>query len=86
MAKLNIPAGTQAGAEFRLRGKGVPVLRSNKRGDQVVTARVVVPEKLTEKQRKLLRELGESLGFESLGEGGRNIFEKFVDRIGEFFS
>ena len=82
-AKLTIPAGTQHGEVFRLRGKGVPILRSNRRGDQLVTVRVVVPEKLNEKQRKLLEELGESLGLESLGKDNRSLFEKFIDAVGD---
>ncbi|HEX9116860.1 MAG TPA: molecular chaperone DnaJ [Anaerolineae bacterium] len=82
-AKLKVPAGTQHGAVFRLRGKGSPVLRSNRRGDEVITIRVVVPEKLTEKQRKLLQELGETLGIESLGKDNRTLFEKILDGIGD---
>lgn len=81
-SKLTIPAGTQHGAVFRLRGKGVPVLRSSRRGDQLVSVRVVVPEKLNEKQRKALKELGESLGLESLGKDNRNLFEKLMDAVG----
>jgi molecular chaperone DnaJ len=82
-AKLRIPPGTQFGHVFRLRGKGVPILHSNRRGDEVIHVRVVVPEKLTDKQRKLLKELGESLGIESLGKDNRNLFEKFLDGIGD---
>jgi molecular chaperone DnaJ len=81
-SKLNIPAGTQHGAVFKLRGKGVPILRSSKRGDQLVAVRVVVPEKLNDKQKKLLKELGDSLGLESLGKDNRNLFEKLIDAVG----
>jgi len=81
--QLSIPAGTQHSTVFKLRGKGVPILRSNRRGDQLVTVRVVVPDKLDAKQRKLLEELGESLGMESLGKDTRNIFEKFLDAVGD---
>ncbi len=80
--KLTIPAGTQHGAVFKLRGKGVPILRSSRRGDQLIVAHVVVPEKLNDKQRKLLKELGESLGLESLGKDNRNLFEKLIDAVG----
>jgi molecular chaperone DnaJ len=59
--QLRIPAGTQTGATFRLRSKGVPFLRGNGRGDQVVVARVVVPTRLTDQQRKLFQELERSL-------------------------
>lgn len=81
-AKMTIPPGTQHGAVFKLRGKGVPILRSSRRGDQLVVARVVVPEKLNDKQRKLLKDLGESLGLESLGKDNRNLFEKLIDAVG----
>ena len=84
--KLTIPAGTQNGTVFRLKGKGVPVLRSNRRGDQLITARVVVPVKLNEKQRKMLKELGDSLGIESLNKDTRSVLEKILDAVGEAFS
>jgi molecular chaperone DnaJ len=84
--KLTIPAGTQHGHTFKLRGKGVPILRTTRRGDQLVTVRVVVPEKLTDKQRKLLKDLGETLGLESLGKDNRSMFEKFLDAVGDAFS
>jgi molecular chaperone DnaJ len=83
--KITIPAGTQNGHVVRLRGKGVPVLRSTRRGDQLVTVRIVVPERLTEKQRKLLQELGESLGIESLGKDNRSLFERILDAVGDAF-
>jgi DnaJ-class molecular chaperone len=47
--------------------------------------RVVVPEKLNDKQRKLLKELGESLGLESLGKDNRSLFEKLIDAVGDAF-
>lgn len=84
--KLTIPAGTQNGTVFRLKGKGVPVLRSNRRGDQLITSRVVVPVKLNEKQRKMLKELGDSLGIESLNKDTRSVLEKILDAVGEAFS
>ena len=84
-AVLTLPAGTQHGAVFRLRGKGAAVLRSTKRGDEVVTVRVVVPDRLNDKQRKLLQELGESLGLEALSKDNRSLFEKFLDGVGNVF-
>ena len=81
--KLTIPAGTQHGAVFKLKGKGAPLLRSSRRGDQLVTMRVCVPEKLNAKQRKMLEELGESLGLETLGKDTRNLFEKLIDAVGD---
>ena len=61
-AKLKIPAGSQTGQVFRLKGKGVAHLRRNGHGDQLVALFVITPDSLTEKQRQLLQELGDSLG------------------------
>jgi len=63
-ATLKIPAGTQPGKILRMRGKGVPHLRSNGRGDQLVIINVEIPGKLTKEQRQLFEELATSLGSE----------------------
>jgi len=55
VVELMIPAGTQTGAQFRLRGKGVPI-RSG-RGDQIVEIEVVTPKKLSKEQKQLLEKL-----------------------------
>ena len=52
--KLKIPAGTQTGTKFRLRGKGVPNVQGRGTGDQHIIVKVVTPTKLTEKQKQLL--------------------------------
>jgi len=62
--KLTIPAGTQPGKVFTLRGKGSPFLRSSGRGDQMVIVNVEVPTKLTADQRKLMEQLATTLGTE----------------------
>ncbi len=62
--KLRIPAGIQPGKVLRMRGKGVPHLRGNGRGDQMVVVNVEVPKTLTIEQRKLMEKLAESLGSE----------------------
>ncbi|MFD0768059.1 molecular chaperone DnaJ [Bacillus sp. CGMCC 1.60114] len=54
--KLKIPAGTQTGTEFRLKGKGAPNVRGYGQGDQYVVVRVVTPTKLTSHQKELLRD------------------------------
>jgi molecular chaperone DnaJ len=59
---LRIPSGTQPGKVFTLKGKGVPYVRRNGRGDQLVIINVVIPEKLTKEQRELFGQLAESLG------------------------
>jgi molecular chaperone DnaJ len=64
LTKLKIPAGIQPGKVLRMRGKGVPHLRGNGRGDQMVVVNVEVPKTLTSEQRKLMEKLAESLGSE----------------------
>src|SRR5581483_2558150 len=61
---LVIPAGTQTGKSFRLRGRGVPSLRGRGRGDLIVTVEVVVPEKLSAEEAQLVRRLAELRGEE----------------------
>ena len=58
--KYTVPEGTQNGTEFRLRGKGVPQVRSSFTGDLIVRVRVEVPTRLTDKQKELLRQFDES--------------------------
>lgn len=56
---LKIPEGTQTGKVFRLKGRGVPVLRGKGRGDQLVEIIVKTPARLSRRQKELLRELGD---------------------------
>ncbi len=63
-AVLKIPSGTQPGKVLKMRGKGVPRLRSNSRGDQLVIVNVEVPTRLSGEQRELFEKLAESLGSE----------------------
>ena len=58
---IKVPAGTQTGSRFRLRGKGVPEVHTGRRGDLIVHLRVAVPEKLSREQRRLFEELLEVL-------------------------
>jgi molecular chaperone DnaJ len=74
-----VPQGTQPGAEFRLRGKGMPRLRSVGMGDQIVRARVDVPNDLSERAREILREYAEEMG-EAIDEK-----TSLTDRIKGFF-
>ncbi|MGD7021661.1 molecular chaperone DnaJ [Rossellomorea vietnamensis] len=60
--KLKVPAGTQTGTKFRLRGKGVPNVRGYGTGDQHIRVKVVTPTKLTDKQKELLREFADITG------------------------
>jgi molecular chaperone DnaJ len=83
-AAIDIPEGTQAGKQFRLRGKGVKGVRSSYPGDLYCHIAVETPVKLTEHQRKLLKELDESLkkggAKHSPGE------ESWSDKLKGFFS
>ena len=55
-ARLNIPAGTQSETQFRLKGKGMSILRQTRRGDMYVEANVEIPVNLTSKQKGILQE------------------------------
>jgi len=79
--EIAIPPGTQSGAVLRLRGKGVPHLRKNGRGDELVLVRVAVPTKLSREQRDLLQELGSTLGPETVWKEKHS----FVDDLRELF-
>ena len=77
--EVEIPAGAQSGHEIRLRGKGVPRLRGAGRGDLHVIVNVVVPTKLSKRERELLRELGEASGPAVLPKGGGTVFDRLRD-------
>ena len=64
LAEMTIPAGTQSGKVIRMRDKGVPYLRSDRRGDQLVIINTEIPKRLTAQQRELMEQLAESLGTE----------------------
>ncbi|RXI99391.1 molecular chaperone DnaJ [Anaerobacillus alkaliphilus] len=74
--KLKIPAGTQTGTNFRLRGKGVPNVRGYGQGDQHIKVRVITPKNLTDRQKDLLREFGELTGTQAQDEQNDNFFSK----------
>jgi molecular chaperone DnaJ len=79
--RVTVPAGTQYGHQFRLRGKGMPVLRSPVRGDMYIQAVIETPVNLTKHQQELLRE------FEKAGEKEKTNPESegFFARVKEFF-
>jgi molecular chaperone DnaJ len=80
-AVLKISAGTQPGKVVRMRGKGVPHLRSNGRGDQLVIINVSIPVSVNTEQRDLLEKLGKSLGTEVTPQE-RGFFDKLKDVLG----
>ncbi|MEA4812852.1 MAG: molecular chaperone DnaJ [Anaerolineaceae bacterium] len=79
--KLRIPAGTQPGKTFRIKGKGVPVLQRDYRGDQVVTVNIQIPTSLSEEQRELFEKLGQSLGTD-IKIQERGFLDKLKDVLG----
>ena len=79
---LKIPPGTQPGRILRMRGKGVPHLRDRGRGDQLVHISVTVPTNLTEKQRKLLKELGDTFDKGVTPQENKGFFDKVKDAFG----
>lgn len=79
-AKVKVPAGTQPGQRVRLRGKGMPVLRSKDVGDLHVQLDIETPQKLSRRQRELLEE------FESLGTGDTSPqSDNFFDKLKRMF-
>ena len=83
-AAIDIPEGTQAGKQFRLRGKGIKGVRSSYPGDLYCHIAVETPVKLTEHQRKLLNELDESL--KKGGAKHSPTEESWADKLRGFFS
>ena len=85
--ELGIPAGTQTGKVFRLRGKGIPRLRSDGsnsgRGDQLVYVQVEVPTKLSDEQRLLFEKLAATMGGEVQPQrNGKGFFDRVMDFFG----
>jgi molecular chaperone DnaJ len=81
--KLKIPEGTQSGAVFRIRGKGLADPHGGGKGDLYYHVRVLTPTKLTREQRKLIEQLGASLKVENKpAERGSTLFDKVKDIFG----
>ena len=78
MARINIPAGAQSGHQFRLRGKGMPIVRSAQRGDMYIEINVETPTNLTPRQKELLKE------FEKAGKVSPES-EGFFSKVKEMF-
>jgi molecular chaperone DnaJ len=78
--RLRIPAGTQSGMVFRIRGRGVSKRSGSSRGDLYVTADVVVPSKLTKEQKELIGKLDETFQHDN-----KPIEKRLLDRVKEIF-
>ena len=77
-ARINIPAGAQNGHQFRLRAKGMPIVRSTQRGDMYIEINVETPTNLTAKQKELLKE------FEKAGKTSPEA-DGFFSKVKEMF-
>lgn len=81
--RLKIPEGTQSGAVFRIKGKGLPDPHGGGRGDLYYLVRVITPNKLTRDQRKLMEQLDATLKVENKpAERNSSIFNKMKDIFG----
>jgi len=81
--RLKIPEGTQSGAVFRVKGKGLPDPHGGGRGDLYYHVRVLTPTKLTKEQRKLMEQLDATLKVDNKpAERGSSIFDKVKDIFG----
>ena len=81
MARINIPAGAQGGHQFRLRGKGMPIMRSSQHGDMYIEITVETPVNLTAKQKELLREF-EKAGSTKTSPETEGFFSKVKEMFG----
>ncbi|MBA3888622.1 MAG: molecular chaperone DnaJ [Acidobacteria bacterium] len=82
---LVIPAGTQPGARFKVRGKGMPNVAGRGHGDLHVIARVTVPKKLNRDQKRLLEELARTLPQERLDDEADSGDKPFFERVKDIF-
>jgi molecular chaperone DnaJ len=79
-SKVKIPAGTQSGKQFRLKGKGMPIIRSDDYGDLYLETNVIIPESLSKEQKELLEK------FKSLEDSNNNSeIKNFVNKAKKFW-
>lgn len=84
--ELLIPAGTQSGTKFTLRGRGAPKLQRSGRGDQHVIIRVAIPKKLTHEQETLFQDLAETLSDKAvISQKGKGFLHGLKESFGEWF-
>ena len=79
--KLKIPAGTQPGKIIRMRGKGVPHLRRDTRGDQLVIVNITIPKNLDQEERELFEKLAEKMDSKVLPQE-RGFFDRLKSVLG----
>ena len=82
-AKIKIPAGTQSGKIFRLKGKGFPAVNSYERGDQLIHVNIWTPQHVSNDERTMLEKMNKSANFEPRPEKNE---KSFFDKVREMFS
>jgi len=84
-SRVKIPDGTQSGKQFRLRAKGMPIMRSSDVGDLYIQVAIETPQKLTKRQRELLEEFEQISSEENSPEstGFFSRMKRFFDDLGE---
>ena len=79
--EMTIPAGTQTGKTFRLKGKGAPRLRGGSQGDQHVTVKIITPTKLNDAQKEALLAFAKASGDEKIAPQKKGFFNKVKDAL-----
>ena len=79
---VEIPPGTQPGHVIRLRGRGIPHLRRNGRGDLLVVVQVEIPTRLTAEQRRLFQELARTLPGGEVQKPEKGFLERLKELLG----
>ncbi|MEY5046177.1 MAG: molecular chaperone DnaJ [Bacteroidota bacterium] len=82
-AKIKIPAGTQSGKIFRLKGKGFPAINSYEKGDQLIHVNVWTPQTLTAEEKEMMEKLKEAKNFQPQPEKNE---KSFYSKVKEMFS
>ena len=82
-AKIKIPAGTQGGKIFRLKGKGFPAVNSYQKGDQLIHVNVWTPQHLTSEEKAMMEKLSHSQNFKPSPDKSE---KSFLDKMRELFS
>jgi len=86
-AKIKIPAGTQSGKIFRLKGKGFPAFQSYEKGDELVEVNIWSPQNLSNEEKEILEKLKNSPNFKPAANAGsmkedKTFFDKIKDAFG----
>lgn len=82
-AKIKIPAGTQSGKIFRLKGKGFPHVNSYEKGDQLIHVNIWTPQQVNDEEKTMLEKMNQSTNFEPKPEKSD---KSFFEKVREMFS